>query len=530
MEWQLASTDLGSVRRWLADHGTIGGLILEPRSTQQIFDTYLDTDDWRIHRAGFALRIRSESGKAEATLKSLHSASTEVADRRELSETLEDSASESLRQSNGPVGTRVHAVSGSHALLPLFEVRTSRQRFAIRREDQARQLGEIALDETVISRPHGEPQTSMQRVEVEALTESREPLQSLVKTLRSDCALEAASDTKYSRGLKSVGLAPGPAPEFAPTAVDASMSLVDVALANLRRYLSAWYLHEPGARLGDSPEELHDLRVAGRRLDAVLRQFRSSLPTPFLGIRPTLKKALRALGEARDLDVALGELETFGSELPTSDRESFEPLKRHLESERSRARARMLSMLDSVSVQKDLQNLTSLLAAPSAASQQSPELALNVAPELIRRRYRKVRKGADLLTPDSSMEAYHEVRGQVKKLRYALEAVAVIYGKPADEMLRALRRWQEKLGVQQDAAVASRRLQALAGAPPKGIPPATLFLMGRFAEHYASAAARARKSHAKAYRKVRGKWKRLRMIFEDLAVNHAPTTLADSGP
>jgi len=491
----------------------------------------LDTDDWRIHRAGFALRIRSESGKSEATLKSLHSASAEVADRRELSEALESSASESLRQSIGPVGARVHAVSGAHALMPLFEVRTSRQRFGVRREDEAQQLGEIALDETVISRPHGEPQTSMQRVEVEALTEVREPLQSLVKSLRSDCALEAASDTKYSQGLKSVGLAPGPAPEFAPATVDASMSIVEVALANLRRYLSAWNLHEPGARLGDDPEALHDLRVAGRRLDAVLRQFRSSLPASFLEIRPTLKKVLRILGEARDLDVALIELEAFGRGLPKSDRESIEPLKRHLASERGRARGRMLGVLDSVSVQKDLQHLTSLLAAPSAASQQpSPELALNVAPEMVRRRYRKVRKGADLLTLDSSMAAYHGVRGQAKKLRYALEAVAVIYGKPADEMLRALRRWQEKLGVQQDAAVASRRLQALAGAPPKGIPPATLFLMGRFAEHYASAAARARKSHAKAYRKVRGKWKRLRMIFEDLAVNRAPTTLADSGP
>src|ERR1700688_3083912 len=250
---QLASTDLGAVRRWLADHGTIGGLVLEPRSTLQIFDTYLDTDDWRIHRAGFALRIRSESGKSEATLKSLHSASAEVADRRELTETMEDSQSESIRQSIGPVGTRVHAVSGAHALQPLFEVRTSRQRFAIHRENEAQQLGEIALDETVISRPHGEPQTSMQRVEVEALTEVHEPLQSLVKTLRSDCALVAASDTKYSQGLKSVGLAPGPAPEFAPTAVDHSMVIVEVALANLRRYLSAWHLHEPGARMGDNP-------------------------------------------------------------------------------------------------------------------------------------------------------------------------------------------------------------------------------------------------------------------------------------
>jgi CHAD domain-containing protein len=523
VEWQLASTDLGSVRRWLADHGTIDGLVLEPRSTLQIFDTYLDTDDWRIHRAGFALRIRSESGKSEATLKSLHSASAEVADRRELSEALENAESESIRQSIGPVGTRVHAVSGAHALLPLFEVRTSRQRFAIRREDEAQQLGEIALDETVISRPHGEPQASMQRVEVEALTEAHEPLESLVKALRSDCALEAASDTKYSHGLKSVGLAPGPAPEFAPTAVDSSMAIVDVALANLRRYLSAWHLHEPGARLGDNPEELHDLRIAGRRLDAILRQFRSSLPASFLRIRPTLKKILRALGDARDLDVALGELETFSRELPESDRESVEPLKQHLVSERVRARARMLSVLDSVSVQENLQKLTALLAAPSVASQQSsPELALNAAPALIRRRYRKVRKGANLLTADSSMEAYHAVRGLVKKFRYTLEAVAVIYGKPADEMLRTLRRWQEKLGVQQDAAVAIRRLKALAGAPPRGISPETLFLMGRLAEHYASAAVRARKLYTKGYRKVRGRWKKLRMKFEDSAVNEAP--------
>jgi len=530
VEWQLACNDLGFVRRWLADHGTIDGLILEPRSSLQIFDTYLDTEDWRIHRAGFALRIRSRSGKSEATLKSLHSASAEVADRRELSETLENSESESIRQSIGPVGTRVHAVSGARALLPLFELRTSRQRFAIRREDEAQQLGEIALDETVISRPLGAPQTSMQRVEVEALTEAHEPLRSLVKTLRSNCGLEAASDTKYSHGLKSVGLAPVPAPEFAPTAVEASMTIAEVALANLRRYMSDWHLHEPGARLGDDPEELHDLRIAGRRLDALLRQFRSSLPASFLRIRPTLKTVLRALGHARDLDVALSELETFSRELPKSDRESLEPLKQNLVSERGRARARMLSVLDSIWVQKNLQELTSLLAASSAASQQSSrELALNVAPKLIRRRYRKLRKGADLLTSDSSMDAYHTVRGQVKKLRYALEAVAVIYGKPADEMLRALRRWQEQLGVQQDAAVASRRLKVLAGAPPRGIPPETLFLMGRLAEHYASAAVRARMQYAKGYRKVRGRWKRLRMKCEDSAANDAPK-LPDSGP
>jgi triphosphatase len=529
VEWQLACSDLGSVRRWLADHGTIDGLVLEPCSTLRIFDTYLDTDDWRIHRAGFALRIRSGSGKPEATLKSLHSASAQAADRRELSETLENADSESIRQLTGPVGMRVHAVSGARALLPLFEVHTSRQRFAIRREDEAQPLGEIALDQTVIAHPRGEPRTSMQRVEVEALTEAHEQLQALVKTLRSDCALETASDTKYSQGLKSVGLAPGAAPSFAPTAVDASMTVAEVALANLRRYLSDWHQHEPGARLGDDPEELHDLRVAGRRLEAILSQFASYVPAPILRIRPTLKTVLRALGHARDLDVALIELEAFGRGLPKAERESLEPLKRHLVSEGRRARARMLRVLDSVRVQKNLQELTSLLTAPSAASQPpSPELVLHAAPKLIRRRYRKLRKGAERLAPNSSMEAYHKVRGRLKKLRYALEAVAVIYGKPADAMLRTMRRWQEKLGVQQDAAVASRRLKALASAPPKGIPPETLFLMGRLTEQYASAAMRARKLSARGYRKVRARWKRLRENFKDAAANEAPM-LPESG-
>src|ERR1700691_3938994 len=197
VEWQLAATALGIVRQWLAEHGTIDGLVLEPRSTLQIVDTYLDTDDWRIHRAGFALRVRSESGKSEATLKSLHSAGAGLADRRELTEVLENSRSESLEKLTGRVGTRVHAVTGEQALRPLFVVRTTRQRHSVRKEEEAQPLGEIALDDTVIARPQGEPETYLQRVEVEVLGEDQKPLESLVKTLRGDCALEAASDSKY---------------------------------------------------------------------------------------------------------------------------------------------------------------------------------------------------------------------------------------------------------------------------------------------------------------------------------------------
>ena len=77
-------------------------------------------------------------------------------------------------------------------------------------------------------------------------------------------------------------------------------------------------------------------------------------------------------------------------------------------------------------------------------------------------------------------------------------------------MVKALRRWQEKLGAQQDADVAGRRLRALAMQPPKGLPSETLFLMGQLAAHYQDRAWKARKRHPRAYRKVQERWKALK--------------------
>ncbi len=336
----------------------------------------------------------------------------------------------------------------------------------------------------------------------------------------------SAPDTT-EQSPETVSEAPAAAPEFASMPEPASGSVAEAALAYLRRCMRAWHLHEPGARLGEDPEQLHDLRIAARRLEATLRELRPVLPESFLRVRPTLKSILHSLGEARDLDMALIELQAFRRELPKADRDSLAPLEKHLEAERARARVRMLSVLDSLWIQKHLQDFGSLLAAPPAPTHASPA-PLKEAPDLIRSRYKKLRKAADKLKSDSSVKAYHKVRGHVKKLRYALEALADIYGKPADEMLRSLRRWQEKLGVQQDSAIACRRLSALASAPPRDIPPGTLFSMGRLAEHHARAALRARKLYAKDYRKVRQGWKRLRSTVEAPAVVVAPATPADA--
>jgi CHAD domain-containing protein len=269
-------------------------------------------------------------------------------------------------------------------------------------------------------------------------------------------------------------------------------------------------------------------------MDAVIRQFESYLPASLVRFRPTLKKVLRALGDARDLDIALMELEVFSRDLSESDQATSHALREHLRAERTTARERMMSVLDLAAVQKEFEKLTATLAEPPAAAGEpgtvTPFSALQAIPILIRARYKKVRKDANRLKPDSSMDDYHAVRGRAKKFRYALESVADILGKPANDMIRSLRRWQEKLGVQQDADVAGRRLQALAANPPASLPPETLFLMGRLAAHHNRVAAKARKRHPRAYRKVRARWKALKSRLEELTPVESKQETAASGP
>jgi len=289
----------------------------------------------------------------------------------------------------------------------------------------------------------------------------------------------------------------------------------DVAIAELRRLVAAWLRYEPGARLGEDPEELHQLRVTARRIDATLGLFKHHLPAALVRARKTTKGVLRSLGVARDLDVQLSELAHYCEGLAEQDRTAAEPLRAHLESERVRARARMIRALDSEPTRRWLETLTLAVAERAGANGGDP--AMQVMPERVRRRFRKLRKSVGRLRSKSSMEDYHQVRRRAKQLRYATECGALMFGKPADDLLRALRRLQDRLGAQQDAYMAQKRLAELAADPASGLPPATLFLMGRLAEQNAHLTTHARDTLLRSWRKVRGKrWRALRARLGEL--------------
>jgi len=302
------------------------------------------------------------------------------------------------------------------------------------------------------------------------------------------------------------------------SAFDIGTTASEVALVELRRLLAAWHAHEPGARLGHDPEALHQLRVTARRIDATLGLFKRQLPMALLHARKTAKSVLRTLGAARDLDVQLAELARYCAGLSEHERTAAEPLKARLEAERARARARMVRALDSEPTRRWLEALSLASAQASAGNGAFADRAMVVMPERVRCRFRKLRKSVRRLRTKSSMEDYHAVRRRAKQLRYAIESGAGMFGKPADETLKALRRLQDKLGAQQDAYMSRNRLATLAADPANGLPPATLFLMGRLAEHHASTTAEARKTLTGSWRKVRGKrWRALRTKLAELS-------------
>jgi CHAD domain-containing protein len=309
---------------------------------------------------------------------------------------------------------------------------------------------------------------------------------------------------------------------------DLTTSARAMAVGELRRLLTAWRRHEPGARLGEDPEELHQLRVNARRIDATLGLFRRQLPAPLVRARKPTKVILRSLGTARDLDVQLRELAHYCAHLPEEERAAAEPLRTLLERERTRARARMVRSLDAEPTRRWLETLAQATNAEHVGAN-GADRAMMVMPERVRRRFRKLRKSVRKLRPKSSMEDYHLVRRRAKQLRYATECGSVMFGKPADEMLKALRRMQDKLGAHQDACMAQSRLAAIAADPASALPPTTLFLMGRLAEHYAQVTGETRSTLTRSWRKVRGKrWKALRARLG--ALHDSAATANDAPP
>jgi triphosphatase len=499
VEWQFDASELEPVEGWLDQHNSgSSGLFIAPESTIEITDTYYDTDDWRFYRAGYALRVRNTDGAVEATMKSLTPAEGSLRRRREISEPLEDDKPSTLKQAGGAVGGRSRTLLGGCEMRPLFSIKTRRQVFALllegstdRNQEEVR-IGEISLDTSEI--PLGEETARLARVEVEGgIGMSPTPdLLGFVDEMQSALELTPASISKYETGLYASGLNPEGDSDFGPTHVNPSMSLGEVAFAVLRTQFAEMQNHEPGTRLGEDPEELHDMRVPTRRMRAAMKVFEGALPERASWLREELRWVAQALGDVRDLDV---QIERFQAWQEEADEESSGFLDRILtitHKRRAEARKNMLETLDSVRYERLLSSFAQMLRLGPAAElelaqtngkDQAGEPVTAAAPALISDRYRKWRKAAKRLDETSSPEAFHDVRKKGKRLRYTLEFVTEVYGRSVQKFVKPLKALQDDLGDHQDAVVVAAYLRELGTTTGQArVPRGVAFTMGVYAE------------------------------------------------
>ena len=92
-----------------------------------------------------------------------------------------------------------------------------------------------------------------------------------------------------------------------------------LAILVLVRNAAAFDEHLPGAREGQDPVHVHQMRVATRRIRAALRLFGDVLPADASSLNDELNWIAGQLGAARDLDVQVRRLRDTAAELGLSD-------------------------------------------------------------------------------------------------------------------------------------------------------------------------------------------------------------------
>ena len=236
---------------------------------------------------------------------------------------------------------------------------------------------------------------------------------------------------------------------------------------------AAMLRHDPGTRLGIDAENLHQFRVAGRRLRAFVRLARGHVdPVWGEALRAELSDLGGVTGPVRDLDVLLEHLHDEVESVDAGERPAARELLAALGAERDRLQAELRAALAGPAYL----GLLARLAQPlNAAAQPAPTSLRKRATRELRRLVRDVEK----LGASPADEALHALRLRVKRVRYAVE----LAGRPARaqtaRVLDAAKELQDLLGEHQDTVVAERLLAEAAGRDGSV---ARAFVAGRLAE------------------------------------------------
>jgi CHAD domain-containing protein len=465
--------------------GIVEGVVSRPIAERRLDATYHDTADLRLARSGVSLRHRAGDSRPW-TVKLPEGDSGAIMVRREIS--FDGSAADM------PAAARslVTAYVRSSTLTPVARLRTVRKGVEL-------VVGDVVVAEVVddeVSVYHGRRLASRFReLEVEVMPEAPpDLLPAVVRVLRSAGASATEALSKVARALGPCAQA---APDLVPVALSPDTDIAGAVRAAVTAAAQRIIAHDPGVRMGDDPEDVHQARVGTRRLRSDLRTFGPLLDREWVaGLRAEAGWYAGLLGVVRDAEVLAERLGRQASTLSPEDASRVKrTLVRRLATDRRKGREAVLAAMDGERYAAFLESLIEAAADPRFAelNGEGPagsRRAADAIPALVRAPWRRLRRAVEALDPIPPDEALHEVRILAKHTRYAAEAAAPVMGKQASTFAAAVARLQTVLGDHQDACFAEAWLSrhVARAKPPEA------FLLGQLVgiQRAEAAACRAR--------------------------------------
>jgi CHAD domain-containing protein len=198
-------------------------------------------------------------------------------------------------------------------------------------------------------------------------------------------------------------------------------------------------------------EDIHDLRVASRRIRTCLTVFFSYLPKKKVeSWQREIRSITKLFGQVRDLDVQIDLLDQLSEKIP--DPSILPGLKRirlRLNQKREKRQGGINDLCQSVLKSDILSEMKTWVESVMSVSENTNIYSL----DLFQLGYENIQSRLDnflfyevFLFDPSRIEELHQMRIAAKRLRYTLEVFSNIYDSKVDDALEITRKSQQYLG------------------------------------------------------------------------------------
>lgn len=464
--------------------------------TFQLSALYYDTPDQRLLDTGITLRRREggDDGGWHLKLPAGADARTEVH--------LPDS--DGAESVPAALTDLLVAVVAEQTLGPIALITTDRQRHTLR-DATGSALVEVVSDLVVAAVPGNlddQDDNVWREIEVEQVSGESALADEVEERLLAAGMTRSSSPSKLRRAIDS---SRRPAEFDTDPSSDPRAALA----AYLRAHTRALLLADIEQRRG-TPEAVHDLRVAARRVRSALQVYGHTVPDDELvsATIDDLRWTGSQLGESRDIEV---QRERFATRVDTvddvPDRDSVSTLAQTYFETLADAAGQLA--IDTMSSRRYLElfDTLAILAAEceSTVGAEGRRAARKDADKAIAHLVSKVDSRIHAAMKAHETEArgelLHRARKGVKRLRYAVEVMQPTHPKKVNRALRRYKDLQQLLGDHQDSMVARRHLLGMLDEP--GYPSTTGFGLGLL---YASEVS----TNVAEATKLRTAWKKVR--------------------